>query len=108
MSEPILLAEYRRAKKPVHFTRHELARILNVYSRRVARGEWRDYAIDHEPGMAMFSIFRSSFERPLYSIIKAHKTGGWVLISGRQKLKQARALEDVLEYLERKLALVAS
>ena len=38
------------AQKPVPetvtFDRHELREILNLYGRKVAEGEWRDYAID--------------------------------------------------------------
>ena len=30
----------------IAFNREELAQILNVYGRKVASGEWRDYAID--------------------------------------------------------------
>ncbi|MEM7563519.1 MAG: DUF2794 domain-containing protein, partial [Pseudomonadota bacterium] len=35
---------------------------LQLYSTRVARGEWRDYAIDHSAGVAIFSIFRHANE----------------------------------------------
>ncbi len=34
----------RRAN--ISFNRQELSQILNVYGRKVASGEWRDYAID--------------------------------------------------------------
>ena len=37
----------------VTFERGELDRILGLYGRKVAAGEWRDYAIDHRPGMAL-------------------------------------------------------
>ena len=30
----------------IAFNREELSQILNVYGRKVASGEWRDYAID--------------------------------------------------------------
>lgn len=52
------------------FTKEELASIIALYSARVAKGEWRDYAIDHEKDVAVFSIFRHTAEHPLYTITK--------------------------------------
>ena len=40
--DPVLPA----AQKQVSFNRTELQAILNLYGRKVAEGEWRDYAID--------------------------------------------------------------
>ena len=42
----------------VTFNRFELNRILDLYGRMVADGEWRDYAIDFMRDRAVFSIFR--------------------------------------------------
>ena len=42
----------------VTFSRHELDRILSLYGRKVAAGEWRDYAIDFLKDRAVFSVFR--------------------------------------------------
>src|ERR1700746_3585463 len=42
----------------VTFNRFELNRILDLYGRMVADGEWRDYAIDFMRHRAVFSIFR--------------------------------------------------
>ena len=42
----------------ITFDRSELNRILAVYGRMVAAGEWRDYALDFLEEAAVFSIFR--------------------------------------------------
>ena len=42
----------------VTFSRRELDRILGLYGRKVAAGEWRDYAIDFLRDRAVFSVFR--------------------------------------------------
>ena len=42
----------------IAFDRRELTQILNVYGRKVASGEWRDYAIDMLREKAVFSVFR--------------------------------------------------
>ena len=52
------------------FTRLELNQILNLYGRKVANGEWRDYAIDFGREKAVFSVFRRTSEVPLYRIEK--------------------------------------
>jgi len=51
------LRDYRRARRTLYFTRSELNQLLGLYSRNVARGIWRDYAIDHRDGQALFSVF---------------------------------------------------
>src|SRR5690348_17517429 len=50
----------------VTFSRKELRRILDLYGRKVAAGEWRDYAIDFLKDRAVFSVFRRASETPLY------------------------------------------
>src|SRR5258708_34398784 len=54
----------------VTFDRPELNRILTVYGRMVAAGEWRDYALDFLDEAAIFSIFRRSAEMQLFRIEK--------------------------------------
>jgi hypothetical protein len=84
-TEPIVLPLVRRAggdgnsseggarRGGIAFDRRELTQILNVYGRKVASGEWRDYAIDTMKEKAVFSVFRRSSECPLYRIEKAPK-----------------------------------
>ncbi len=57
----------------VTFNRRELNRILDLYGRKVAAGEWRDYAIDFLKDRAVFSVFRRASEVPLYRIEKNPK-----------------------------------
>src|SRR5258707_1224758 len=69
----------------VTFNRFELDRILNLYGRMVADGEWRDYAIDFLRDRAVFSVFRRASEVPIYRIEKdprlARKQGIYSVIS---------------------------
>lgn len=105
MAKIFRLGDYRRSKARVTFQRAELAQILAVYSRRVASGEWRDYAIDHERGMAVFSVFRHAAERPMFLIIKLppghDRRGDYLVTSGPRKLRQG-SLTDVLGELDRR------
>jgi hypothetical protein len=59
----------------VAFDRRELSEILSLYGRMVARGEWRDYAIDFTPHRAIFSIFRRTSETPLFRVVKEPRAG---------------------------------
>src|SRR5215467_297248 len=102
------LADQRARRRIVSFDRRELSRLLNLYSLRVASGEWRDYAIDFRPGMAIFSIFRHTAEQPLFAIAKVPGAaqGGYMVYNGPRKLAHGDSLEDVLKIFERKLRLL--
>lgn len=96
---------------PICFSRRELSEILSVYGRKVAEGEWRDYAIDQDRNRAVFSIFRRSSEVPLYRIVKnpelARRQGAYaVLAAGGMILKRGHDLRQVLFALDRGLRLV--
>ena len=64
MTKVVNLSEYRRKPRSVCFDRQELNKLLSLYSRRVIGGEWKDYAISHGDGMASFSIFRNTTDKP--------------------------------------------
>jgi hypothetical protein len=94
------------APNRVSFDRSELQAILNLYGRKVAAGEWRDYAIDFMPDKAVFSIFRRSSEMPLYRIEKdpklAKKQGAYaVVVSTGLILKRGPELNRVLRVLDK-------
>lgn len=93
----------------VSFQRDELRELLNEYSRRVATGEWRDYAIDFKRDRAVFSVFRHTAEHPLYSIEKVPGKGGgtWRLCRGPERLKHSPDLSVVLAAIERRPKLIA-
>ena len=93
-------------KGRVFFDRTELARILNLYGRMVALGEWRDYAMDGLSDVAVFSVFRRASESPLYRIEKrpalARRQGQWAVINqSGHILKRGHELEQVLKVLDR-------
>ena len=110
MSDLYRLADHRARRRTISFDRRELGQLLNVYSMRVRTGEWRDYAIDFRPGMAIFSIFRHTAESPLYAIAKvpSSNAGIYMVYNGPRKLAHGDILQDVLGVFERKLKLLSS
>jgi len=108
----LAFGDYRARPRTLYFTRSELNQLLSLYSRHVARGVWRDYAIDHRDGMALFSVFRHTHEAPVYSIIKTApaqaRPAEFIVQSGRQRLRVSRSLPDALEIFQTKLSLVVA
>lgn len=101
----------RPQAKQISFDRRELSQILSIYGRKVAAGEWRDYAIDMLREKAVFSVFRKASEHPLYRIEKspklARRQGAYAVISTTGLiLKRGHDLGNVLRVLEKKLRLV--
>ena len=96
----------------VTFSRPELKRILDLYGRMVAAGEWRDYAIDFLKDRAVFSVFRRTSEVPLYRIEKnpklARRQGAYSVISATGLIvRRGHELDRVLRALDKSLSLVA-
>ncbi|MEP9351456.1 DUF2794 domain-containing protein [Xanthobacter sp. KR7-225] len=92
----------------VTFDRRELDRILDLYGRMVALGEWRDYAIDFTRDKAVFSIFRRALDVPLYRIEKdprlARRQGAYAVVSQTGLiLKRGHELPRILSVLEKPL-----
>jgi hypothetical protein len=101
------LSDHRRRQRSIFFTRPELNQLLGLYSRQVARGEWRDYAIDQRDGAALFAVFRHTQESPLFTIVKTAsgigRQGDFALLSGRQRLAGGKTLSEILVPLQKKL-----
>src|SRR5689334_24282868 len=104
-----------RSAAPVNqvtFSRRELRRILDLYGRKVAAGEWRDYAIDFLKDRAVFSVFRRASEVPIYRIEKNPKLerrqGAYSVISATGLIvRRGHELERVLRSIDRsQLAIV--
>src|ERR1043166_376743 len=101
--------EFEPATVPgTRFDRSELNRILTVYGKMVAAGEWRDYALDFLEEVAVFSIFRRASEMPLFKVEKRpklkSKQGEYAVIAaGGLVMKRGHDLAQVLRIFDRKL-----
>ncbi len=89
----------------VFFDRRELDRILHVYGRMVAAGEWRDYGIDGGREAASFSVFRRTSEAPVYRVekrpaLRARQGQYAVIGQGGVILKRGHDLTQVLRVFD--------
>lgn len=86
------------------FSKNELNAILSIYSYQVAKGKWRDYAMDFLKQMAVFSIFRHSSEQPLVSIIKTrgNTSSGYLyeLFFEKKRIARSGDLSTALQSLK--------
>ncbi len=83
-------------------------RIMDLYGRMVTAGQWRDYAIDFNRDVAIFSAFRRTTDRPEYRIEKRpalrHRQGMWALIGENGAiLRRGEELPGILAPVERRL-----
>lgn len=98
----------QRPPEQVGFERAELLRILDLYGRMVAAGEWRDYAMDFTRDCAFFAAFRRTAEVPQMRLEKRpalrNRQGMWTLYGEHgQVLKRGHELGNVLAPVERRL-----
>jgi hypothetical protein len=95
----------------VTFDRVELRELFDLYGRKVAEGEWRDYAMDFLKDRAVFSVYRRSNEYPLYRVEKnpklARRQGAYAVITqSGLVLKRGQDLARVLKVLDKPVRLV--
>ena len=108
------LSDYQNKPKAknskVFFDRAELTQLLGLYSEFVAKGDWRDYAIDHLSDAAMFSVFRHAHESPLLTVIKTtdhkRKRTGFQLFHGEKRIKKSQSLGEILSIMRDRPRLV--
>jgi hypothetical protein len=110
---PLVVPFPTAAQRQVSFSRTELRSILDLYARKVADGEWRDYAIDFMREKAVFSIFRRASEIPLYRVEKdpklARRQGAYAVVAASGLvLKRGHDLARVLRVLDKPLKLVVN
>ena len=97
-------------KKIIFFSKLELTSILNLYSKQVSKGYWRDYALDSKIDNAIFSIYRHTHDKPMYQIIKNSKKGfrnkpSFYIKKGEEIISKSKSLFTILSIFEKKLSI---
>ena len=97
-------------KKIVFFSKLELTSILNLYSKQVSKGHWRDYALDSKIDNAIFSIYRHTHDKPMFQIIKNSQKGfrnkpSFYIKKGEEIVSKSKSLFTILSNFEKKLSI---
>ena len=97
-------------KKIIFFSKLELTSILNLYSKQVSKGYWRDYALDSIIDHAIFSIYRHTHDKPMFQIIKNSQKGfrnkpSFYIKKGEEVISKSKSLFTILSNFEKKLSI---
>lgn len=97
-------------KNFIFFSKLELTSILNLYSKQVAKGFWRDYALDNQTDTAVFSIYRHSHDKPIYQIIKKSQKGfrnipNFIIKKELEIINKSSHISTILSRFEKKLSI---
>ena len=90
----------------LYFSKGELAKILNLYSKGVSSGEWKDYAIDFNKNNAFFYIFKHSLASPeciLNKSLERKKRRIFYNLKSKNQNKKYENLDQLLTSLNRKI-----
>ena len=86
----------------VRFKKEEINQIMEIYSKKISIGEWKDYSICFETNCAIFSIHRSYSLGPLFQITKKHQSKNlYMLSSSNCVIVSSKKLKPVLSYLKK-------
>ena len=86
----------------VRFNKTELNKIMEIYSKKIAIGEWKDYSICFKRHYASFCIHKSFQLAPTFEIIKQlNKKSQYTLIFNKKIISKTNSLTEILKYLKK-------
>ena len=89
----------------LYFSKNELSKILNLYSKGVARGEWKDYAIDFNKNNAFFYMFKHSLAGPdcvLNKSLEKRKRKIFYFLKLKNSNKKFENLDSLISFINAK------
>ena len=88
-------------KKFVGFQKREIYTIMELYSKKISIGEWKDYSISYNKDYAIFSIHRSIKQGSSFQIKKIKTRNTYVLTHQNTTLAVSRCLLSIIDYLKK-------
>tara|TARA_B100000035_G_scaffold287295_1_gene272153 strand:- start:3114 stop:3404 length:291 start_codon:yes stop_codon:yes gene_type:complete len=86
----------------VRFKKEEINLIMDVYSRKISTGEWKDYSISFQKNYAVFSIHKSFKYIPYYQIKKnLLKNKAYTLLHNNSIVLYSNTLNVIVNYLRK-------
>ena len=97
-------------KSVIFFSKYELSSILNLYSKQVSKGLWKDYALDSKVNTAIFSIYKHSHDKPIYQIIKKsiksfRNIPDFFITKDKEIINKSSEISTILSKFEKKLSI---
>tara|TARA_B100000963_G_scaffold342182_1_gene342789 strand:- start:36 stop:344 length:309 start_codon:yes stop_codon:yes gene_type:complete len=86
----------------IRFDKKEIYQIMELYSKKISIGEWKDYSISFEKSHAIFAIHRSFKLGPCLEIKKNYKKDSmFTLTSQNNVITSSKNLGKVINYLKK-------
>ena len=85
----------------VGFQKREIHTIMELYSRKISIGEWKDYSISYDKECAIFSIHRSIKQGSSFQIKKIKKKNTYVLTYQNTTLAVSNSLLSIIDHLKK-------
>ena len=86
----------------VRFKKKEINLIMEVYSRKISTGEWKDYSISFQKNYAIFSIHKSFKYIPYYQIKKnLLKRKAYTLLHNNSIVLYSNTLYVIVNHLKK-------
>jgi hypothetical protein len=88
-------------KRFLGFQKREIHTIMELYSRKISIGEWKDYSISYDKECAIFSIHRSIKQGSSFQIKKIKKKNTYVLTYQNTTLAVSSSLLSIIDHLKK-------
>ena len=69
----IINNNYKKKEKEIFFVKKELQSILNLYSKMVSNGTWKDYSLSAGSKEISFDVYQRASDKPVLRILKKFK-----------------------------------
>tara|TARA_X000001036_G_C20405618_1_gene694742 strand:+ start:424 stop:771 length:348 start_codon:yes stop_codon:yes gene_type:complete len=66
----IINNNFKKKKKEIFFVKKELQSILNLYSKMVSNGTWKDYSLSAGSKEISFDVYQRASDKPVIRILK--------------------------------------
>lgn len=88
--------------KLVRFSKLEINKIMEIYSKKIAIGEWKDYSLFFSKNCAIFNIHKAFLGSPEFKILKYYQnTEKYTLSNKNQILAKSTSLNKLLKLLKK-------
>ncbi len=86
----------------IRFKKEEINQIMELYSKKISIGEWKDYSITFQKTYAVFSIHRSFKLGPCLEIKKKFKKGSIYTVSSQNSvIATSKSLGKIISHLKK-------